>query len=77
MKTILINVLLVFQFISFAVGQTNFFDQLSDSTILLTKQNIIYNPSYFNIKYRHFSLSSLQLSEAISRTPIKNKKDCE
>jgi len=32
-------------------GQTNFFVQLADSALTLTKQRVIYDPSYFQIAY--------------------------
>jgi len=34
-----------------ARGQTNFFNQLADSALVLTKQNVRYDPSYFQIQY--------------------------
>ena len=51
MKATLINILLFFLTINLSVGQTNFSDKLSDSAIQLTKQQVVYDPSYFNIKY--------------------------
>lgn len=32
-------------------GQDQFFKQLADSALALTKQHVIYDPSYFNIDY--------------------------
>jgi uncharacterized protein YijF (DUF1287 family) len=32
-------------------GQSTFFDSLADSALLLTKQNVSYDPSYFKIDY--------------------------
>ena len=32
-------------------GQTDFFVQLADSALTLTKQQVIYDPSYFQIAY--------------------------
>ena len=51
MKATLINILLFFLTFNLSVGQTNFSDKLSDSAIQLTKQQVVYDPSYFNIKY--------------------------
>ncbi|MCX6237626.1 MAG: DUF1287 domain-containing protein [Bacteroidia bacterium] len=34
-----------------AVGQTTFYDKLSDSALELTKQNVVYDPGYFTIDY--------------------------
>ena len=33
------------------VAQTDFYSRLADSTITLTKQNVIYDPSYFRLDY--------------------------
>src|SRR5690606_1905179 len=35
----------------FSFSQTGFFEKLADSTIILTKQDIIYDPTYFTIDY--------------------------
>lgn len=51
MKTLSMHILLFFLTISFAVGQTSFSAKLSDSALQLTKQNVVYDPSYFNISY--------------------------
>jgi len=32
-------------------GQTGFYERLADSTLTLTKQVVIYDPTYFSIKY--------------------------
>lgn len=32
-------------------GQSNFYDRLSDSTVTLTKQNVRYDPSYYQLSY--------------------------
>ena len=37
--------------INLAFGQTNFFTQLADSALTLTKQHVRYNPSYVQIPY--------------------------
>lgn len=34
-----------------AYAQSGFFDQLADSAMVLTKQNVQYDPSYFSIEY--------------------------
>lgn len=43
----------VFCFIGFysALGQTNFYKQLADSAIVLTKDNVFYDPSYYKLDY--------------------------
>jgi uncharacterized protein len=51
MKSTLISLLLFFLTSHISVGQTNFSDKLSDSAIQLTKQQVVYDPSYFTIKY--------------------------
>ena len=51
MKATLINILLFFLTFNLSFGQTNFSDKLSDSAIQLTKQQVVYDPSYFTIKY--------------------------
>ena len=49
-KTILSIVFYILT-ISSAVGQTNFYDRLADSTLVLTKQKVQYDPAYFRIDY--------------------------
>lgn len=49
-KALLNIALFVLTFIS-AVGQTSFYDQLADSAMTLTKQEVKYDPSYFQIDY--------------------------
>lgn len=51
MKTLFIQVLLIFSLTNSIVGQTDFFNKLSEAAILLTKQEVNYDPSYFTIKY--------------------------
>ena len=51
MKTILLNLLLLVGTFNFATGQTNFYDKLSDAALGLTKQKVVYDPSYFTISY--------------------------
>lgn len=36
---------------SFAFAQSSFYDRLADSTMTLTKQNVRYDPTYFQLKY--------------------------
>ncbi len=40
-------------FLSISLGkaQSNFYQRLADSTLVLTKQSVQYDPSYFTIKY--------------------------
>lgn len=51
MKTLLIQALLIFSLSNSIVGQTDFSNKLSEAAILLTKQEVNYDPSYFTIKY--------------------------
>ncbi len=51
MKTLIIGVLLIFSLTNSIVGQTDFSNKLSEAAILLTKQEVNYDPSYFTIKY--------------------------
>ena len=51
MKTLLIRVLLIFSLTNSIVGQTDFSNKLSEAAILLTKQEVNYDPSYFTVKY--------------------------
>lgn len=41
----------IFSTVFTATGQDNFYDRLADSTIVLTKQKVHYDPSYFSISY--------------------------
>jgi uncharacterized protein YijF (DUF1287 family) len=49
-KSIIISLLLTL-FVGVLVGQEIFFEQLADSTLALTRQKVIYDPSYFRIAY--------------------------
>lgn len=43
---------LVFASVSFSsFSQNNFYQRLADSALTLTRQSVIYDPSYFNISY--------------------------
>lgn len=46
-----ISILLFVLSVSPAFGQADFYDRLADSTLLLTKQRVKYDPSYFKIDY--------------------------
>ena len=37
--------------INSVVGQTDFYSRLADSSLVLTKQNVRYDPAYFQIEY--------------------------
>ncbi|MGV8091367.1 MAG: DUF1287 domain-containing protein [Mangrovibacterium sp.] len=50
MKRVFLNVLLLW-IVPTAVGQTNFYDRFADSTMLLTRQIVRYDPRYFQIGY--------------------------
>lgn len=49
MKFVFLFILILISQCSFS--QAGFYEKLSDSTIILTKQDIIYDPSYFTIDY--------------------------
>jgi uncharacterized protein YijF (DUF1287 family) len=51
MKTILQNIIFCAFIINSVYGQNNFYEQLADSTLTLTKQIVKYDPTYFKIKY--------------------------
>jgi len=51
MKTILLNIFLLFWLLNFSFAQNNFYHRLADSTLELTKQNVAYDPNYYNIDY--------------------------
>ena len=51
MKTIIITILLFIWSVNYVIGQNSFYENLSDSTLELTKQKVIYDPSYFSIEY--------------------------
>jgi len=50
-NTILIKIFFLLFSANLAIGQSNFCDQLADSAIELTKQNVVYDPGYFSIDY--------------------------
>ncbi len=51
MKKTLLNILIFLLTVSSAVGQTNFYDRLADSVLILTKQKVQYDPTYRRIDY--------------------------
>jgi uncharacterized protein len=51
MKAILLSILFVFWFISNAFSQNVFGEALADSALVLTHQNVRYDPTYFKISY--------------------------
>lgn len=50
MRSILFTILLTVQAL-LAIGQTDFYVRLSDATTELTKQKVVYDPTYFTITY--------------------------
>lgn len=50
MKQAQILALLILTFNS-AAGQTNFFERLADSALVLTQQKVTYDPAYRSIAY--------------------------
>jgi len=51
MKQKLLNILLILLTSSSVFAQTDFFKILADSTLTLTKQEVVYDPSYFQMDY--------------------------
>lgn len=51
MKKTLTIICLLFLTIGSAVGQTNFYNQLADSALVLTNERVIYDPAYRVIDY--------------------------
>ncbi len=51
MKQIIINSLVLFLTGNQVLGQTNFYTELADSSLTLTKQDVVYDPSYFRLDY--------------------------
>ena len=50
LKSIIISLLFAV-FAGTIFGQETFFEQLADSTLTLTRQKVVYDPSYFRIAY--------------------------
>jgi uncharacterized protein YijF (DUF1287 family) len=51
MKQLLFFFIYTVLIVSTVAGQDNFYNRLADSTIVLTKQKVQYDPSYFRIPY--------------------------
>jgi len=51
MTKIFFNIIFYILALGPVVGQTNFYDRLADSTLVLTKQRVQYDPAYFQIGY--------------------------
>ncbi|MBA3898875.1 MAG: DUF1287 domain-containing protein [Bacteroidetes bacterium] len=51
MKTALLSIFLFIFTVATSIGQESFFEKLADSTLVLTKQNVQYDASYFSIGY--------------------------
>ena len=51
MTKILLKTLLILLISSPLSGQTDFYEQLADSAFVLTKQNVKYDPSCFQLDY--------------------------
>ncbi|MDR2915382.1 MAG: DUF1287 domain-containing protein [Tannerella sp.] len=47
----LVNIAFLILLVSPVSGQVDFFDRLADSALVLTKQRVRYDPSYFKIDY--------------------------
>ena len=51
MKQNLLNILIVLLTTGSVFGQSDFYKELADSTLILTKQHVEYDPSYFQLDY--------------------------
>ncbi len=51
MKQIIISSFVLFLTGNPVLGQTHFFTELADSSLTLTKQDVVYDPSYFRLDY--------------------------
>ena len=51
MKSAMLVIVILLSLFGITSGQTNFSTKLSDAAIGLTKQNVLYDPSYFSIAY--------------------------
>jgi uncharacterized protein YijF (DUF1287 family) len=51
MKKNILRAFLLFGFVSSGYGQTSFYSRLADSTLVLTKERIQYDPGYYVIDY--------------------------
>lgn len=51
MKQIIISSFVLFLTGNQVLGQTNFYTELADSSLTLTKQDVVYDPSYFRLDY--------------------------
>lgn len=51
MKRMFLHLILVFLCSSIVFGQSDFYDELANSAISLTKQKVTYDPSYFKLDY--------------------------
>ena len=58
MKTRILTTLLLIWLVNSVIGQNSFYENLSDSTLELTKQKVIYDPSYFSISYPNGDIPS-------------------
>lgn len=51
MKQPLLNIAAILLTAASVFGQSNFYEALADSTLTLTKQQVVYDPSYFQLDY--------------------------
>jgi Uncharacterized protein conserved in bacteria len=51
MTKTLLNIIFFILTLCPAVGQTDFYGRLADSSLVLTKQNVRYDPAYFQLDY--------------------------
>lgn len=51
MKSAFFKIIVLVCTCNLAIGQTNFYEKLSDSALGLTNQKVVYDPSYFTIDY--------------------------
>lgn len=51
MKRNLLNIIIFLLIANSALGQSDFYRELADSTLTLTEQYVVYDPSYFRLDY--------------------------
>ena len=58
MKRMFVYIIVFFLSVYTAFGQTDFYERLADSALVLTKQRVMYDPAYFRIDYPNGDIPS-------------------
>lgn len=58
MRKPIVQIVVILLSINCAVGQANFYDQLADSSLILTRQKVQYDSRYFQIDYPNGDIPS-------------------